>query len=204
MSCHDTRSVTHHAGCVPGGASLGGGACGSSMRSSRSGSLSHTEFTARLTGQRHSTSSPAGRIRDGAPASSSPSHAGQRSAPGSPACARAAAPWCCSRWWSGLRKCKPPLRPGCASPPIFRRRPAPCRPAGQSRRTACRRGSHDCVADLPAGIGRPSSPFDLRLREADIFRPPELKHPVHCVCGNGDLGRSTPIGVRSQPGPEDP
>ncbi len=54
-----------------------------------------------------------------------------------------------------------------------------------------------CCIDLPAGNGRSISPFDLRLGDADVLRPPELKHPVHCVHGNGDLGRSTPIGVGS-------
>lgn len=54
-----------------------------------------------------------------------------------------------------------------------------------------------CCTDLPEGRGRPNSPFDLRLREADVLRPSEFKHPVHCIDGNGDLGRSAPIGVRS-------
>ncbi len=33
------------------------------------------------------------------------------------------------------------------------------------------------------------------LREADVVRAPEFEHPVQCVDGNRDLGRSTLIGA---------
>jgi hypothetical protein len=35
------------------------------------------------------------------------------------------------------------------------------------------------------------------LRETNVLRTPKLEHPVQRVHGNGDLGRSTPIGAGS-------
>jgi len=66
-------------GLVPAGAPLGGGACGSSLRSSSSAPLLCMLLTARLTGQRCSTLSGAGCIKTVASPSALPSHFGQSS-----------------------------------------------------------------------------------------------------------------------------
>ena len=65
-----------HTEFVLGGAWLGSGAAGSSIRSSRSGVLLRTLLTARLTGQRRSTPAAAGRNRAAGSPGYSPSHTG--------------------------------------------------------------------------------------------------------------------------------
>jgi hypothetical protein len=59
-----------------------------------------------------------------------------------------------------------------------------------------RREDHDeCVVWVLSRTksGHPKFP----LRETDVLRTPKLGHPVQRVHGNGDLGRSTPIGAGS-------
>jgi hypothetical protein len=52
-----------------------------------------------------------------------------------------------------------------------------------------------CCTDQQAVAAGPSA---WLLRKANVFRMPEFEHPVQCVHGDGDLGRSATISARSQ------
>ncbi len=76
------------------------------------------------------------------------------------------------------------------------------RPSHILTRAAFLNAIRDCVARI-SGLPQPGH-LVFPLREADVLRTPEFQHPVQCVHGNGDLGRSTPIGAGSQPIADDP
>ena len=74
--------------------------------------------------------------------------------------------------------------------------PRPNGPAyGRFARALPVQARHDCVARISAWP-QPGL-LVLLSREADVLRTPEFQHPVQCFHGNGNVGRSTPIGARS-------